>query len=126
MRCAVVGCKTDYQSKNFAKELMFFRFPNDNTLRKLWLNACKRADKVNVENARICSKHFDKNSYERNLKFELLGYSARNRRLLKRDALPTLNLPMIKVKESTSNINRGERFDRRHRSKFVENILQAR
>ncbi|KAK5643817.1 hypothetical protein RI129_007662 [Pyrocoelia pectoralis] len=91
MRCAVAGCHTDYQSKNYTSDLMFFRFPKDDeNLSRTWVNACKLDDKINVKNGRICSKHFDKDCYERNVKFELLGYSARNRRLLKQDALPTL------------------------------------
>ncbi|KAK5647981.1 hypothetical protein RI129_002873 [Pyrocoelia pectoralis] len=80
MRCAVAGCHTDYQSKNYTSDLMFFRFPKDENLSSTWVNACKRDVKFKVKNARICSKHFDKDCYERNLKFQLLGYSARNRR----------------------------------------------
>ncbi|KAK5639207.1 hypothetical protein RI129_011699 [Pyrocoelia pectoralis] len=79
MRCAVAGCHTDYQSKNYTSDLMFFRFPKDDeNLSRTWVNACKLDDKINVKNGRICSKHFDKDCYERNVKFELLGYSARN------------------------------------------------
>lgn len=58
MRYAVPGCHTDYQSKNITRDIMFFRFPNDKNLSKEWI-VCKREDKINVKNARICSKHFD-------------------------------------------------------------------
>lgn len=62
MRCAVALCHTDNQSKNFAKNIMFFRFPNDENLQKAWINVCKRKDTFNVKNSRVCSKHFDEQS----------------------------------------------------------------
>lgn len=96
MRCAAAGCTTDNHTKDYISDLMFFRFPQDENLSKKWINSWKREGKINVQNARMCSKHCDKDCYARILKFELLGYSARNRRLLKQDTLPTLNLPQKK------------------------------
>jgi hypothetical protein len=72
---------------------MFFSFPKEGVTRKLWVNACCRADNFNVNTARICSRHFEKECYERNLRHELLNYTPKHGRTLKFDAVPSLFLP---------------------------------
>lgn len=54
MRCAVALCKSDNRKrcKHFDKETMFFRFPDNLHLQKVWINPCKRKDKINIKNAR--------------------------------------------------------------------------
>ena len=97
MRCAVFGCNNNNQSKDCDKNVKFFTFPKQHTLRKLWEIACCRADKLNADTARVCSKHFCADNYERNLKYELLNYLPKGgKRLLKDDAIPTLFLPKNK------------------------------
>lgn len=52
MRCAVYGCNIDDQAKHFKKgAVMFFRFPNETTLRKTWQNACCRCLNIGVPEA---------------------------------------------------------------------------
>ncbi|KAJ8932645.1 hypothetical protein NQ318_002942 [Aromia moschata] len=94
MRCAVVGCDSDNQSKrNPCKNVKFFSFPKDDNLSKKWLHLTKREDKVNLKNAVICSKHFCESDYKVNLKHIFLDYIPKNYRGLKDDAIPTQNLP---------------------------------
>lgn len=124
MRCAVATCKSDNQSKTFSKNVMFFRFPTEESLQKVWVNTCKRKDKINIKNARICSQHFSEECYERNLKHELLNYTAKNHRLLKANAIPTLHLAnTTKVMEPKQTNNRKERLSKRNQSKVVKDIL---
>lgn len=52
-----------------------------------------------MNTSRVCSMHFRKQDYERNLRAELLDIK-NPRRFLKKDAVPSLKLPG----------NRGERF----------------
>ena len=64
-------------------------------MRQKWVNICKRKDKINPDNARICSLHFENAAYKRNLQYELLNMPVpRNRKTLEVDALPTLHLPL--------------------------------
>ncbi|KAJ8944676.1 hypothetical protein NQ318_015884 [Aromia moschata] len=93
MRCAVYGCNTNNRSTNNFK---FFGFPKDENMKAKWKHLCKRKDKFNVKNARICSKHFVDEDYERNLKHELLGYQPKRFRSLKKEAVPSKNLPILK------------------------------
>lgn len=127
MRCAVALCKTDNRSKSFYKDTRFFRFPVNINTQKTWINSCKRKDKFNVKNARVCSKHFSAESYERDLKYELCNlYSSRNQKVLKPDAVPLLNLPNTTDKPSPYSLKinqRKERLSKRNQSKLVKEIL---
>ena len=49
-----------------------YRFPKDKKVCREWVKACKRRDKFSTESYRVCSIHFDKEDYERDLKAELL------------------------------------------------------
>lgn len=75
-----------------------------------------------LETLEFITKHFDKDSYERNLRFELLGsciyYS--NRQLLKPDAKPMLNLSNEKSEQSTSNKSRACRLKIGYFLKYVQ------
>lgn len=131
MRCAVSECSSDNQSKNFCKDIMFHRFPEESSIRSIWINACKRKDRFNVNAARVCSLHFENNFYVRNLKYELLGYARshypKNCRQLKPNAIPTLYLPnTIRTKNNENNFARSARKQRRDNNKVVRNLLQTR
>lgn len=91
MRCAVYGCNSNNQKREFKKPVRFYTFPKDNV--NLWVNACCRPNKFNAKNARICSRHFKDSDFERNLAYELLNYLPRKGRKLKPNAVPTLCLP---------------------------------
>ena len=87
--CAIYGCTPKDDS------LKLFSFPRDKVVCAKWLRLCGRADFVNVNTARICSKHFSNNQLIRNLKVELLRCNTPiNYRPLKKDSFPDLHLPL--------------------------------
>lgn len=81
--CAVATCKNP-------NHVLYHRFPTDLDQQKLWVNACRRKDYINPKTATICERHFTPESYQRDLKNELLGLPLKKR--LKKDAVPTLAL----------------------------------
>jgi len=71
-------------------------------------------NKWNPSSSFICSDHFNNDDYIRNLQAELLGYTPKGRRLIKPDAIPTLNLSgyFIQGDEvSTLTTNRNKRIE---------------
>ncbi|XP_018572042.1 THAP domain-containing protein 6-like [Anoplophora glabripennis] len=102
MRCSVFGCISDNQGKTFNKDIMFFRFPNDETILKIWIEACGRKDIFNTKNARMCSRHFKTTDYARNLREELLNYKNKNHRMISKTAVPSQYLPNIPESNSDS------------------------
>lgn len=125
MRCAVFGCNVDNKcKKSFTPGTRFFPFPKDkDKLQAVWKHVCKREDKFNIKNARVCSKHFSDDDYERNLKHELLGYTPKNYRTLKKNAVPSKNLPNMLRQKGTSG--RVERQEKRQQKKMVENLVKG-
>lgn len=131
MRCAVVGCDSDNQSKrNPCKDVKFFSFPKDANLSKKWLHLTKREDKVNLKNAVICSKHFCESDYNVNLKHIFLDYIPKNYRGLKDDAIPTQNLPQSQCVSllGSSTSGAGEKrkknvFEKRQRAQLIKDIM---
>lgn len=100
---------------------MFHKFPQNDDLRAIWVAKCCRQDKFNIKNARICSIHFTPNHYERDLKSELLNYEPRIK-ILKKDAVPTENLPKkgaTKVVEEA----RITRREQRENKKLVQSLI---
>ncbi|XP_069995070.1 THAP domain-containing protein 2-like [Penaeus vannamei] len=92
--CAVDGC-TNWDR---VKDTLFHRFPKKEEVRKAWIDSCGKK-KVNADHARICSNHFTKTDYERNLKYEMLGIPVpRSRRTLRKDAVPSKHIPKVKGK----------------------------
>lgn len=85
---------------------------------------CKRKDTFNVASARMCSKHFSKDDYVRNLKHELLGYIPRNGgvRALKEDAIPSKHLHLRRI--DTQPSSRDFRQEQRRKKQLVEGILK--
>ncbi|CAH0562910.1 unnamed protein product [Brassicogethes aeneus] len=108
-------------------DLMFFRFPKEVNILKVWQSACGRKDNFNVLNSRICLKHFKNSDYARNLKHELLGYSPKNCRLIKPEAVPTENLPRKSscstAGPSSSTTSRDVRAEKKNRSQLVDILL---
>lgn len=129
VRCAIFGCNSDPQCKNFESGTSFFRFPKDKVLRNIWKTKCYRNDEFNTENSRICSKHFDSNKdYSRNLKYQLLGIPLPPRiRKLNPDAVPTLNLPVTSsaVASVGAANERAERKRKREHAKLIHTILES-
>ncbi|KAL1488760.1 hypothetical protein ABEB36_010800 [Hypothenemus hampei] len=126
MRCAVYGCDSDNQCKDFSKNIRFFTFPSNPKFASAWKTACCRKDKFNVKTSRVCDKHFKEIDFEKNLKHELLGYKPKNFRGLKPNAIPSQFLPsaLSNPTNSTSVSLRETRNEIRARSEFVNRILQ--
>lgn len=100
--CAVFGCKnTNKNTKGTG--IKYYAFTKNDNLAAIWLQACYRKDRVNLEHARIRTLHFDEDSFFTTLKHKLLRYCPRTFRDLKPDAVPKLNLPGQQIESSGSD-----------------------
>ena len=123
--CAVAICPSPKSSS-----IVYHRFPKNKDLIKKWIVACKREDKINPKTASICSEHFLPGDYDRDLQNELLGLPIR--KLLKKEAVPTVNLTPVKSVESaiieTNNNERRRRQEnreeKRQQKELVESLLE--
>lgn len=71
-RCNVAICNNSYANTK-GQGIMFHSFPKDASIRKLWVNKCRRDGTWNPDSCTICSQHFAEKDYVRDLKSELLG-----------------------------------------------------
>ena len=69
--CCVPLCtKKDKRDKDTGEKISFFRFPDDDALRKQWLHAIRRdvgPHFVIKEGTRVCSRHFKPEDLKRSL-----------------------------------------------------------
>ena len=91
-KCAVSTCSSP-------ENVMFHKFPEDAKMQSAWIAACD-LDNINVKTSFICEKHFVEKSYKHDLVNELLGRPLR--RLLRWDAVPTINVPFVVTGKSLS------------------------
>ncbi|XP_050064187.1 uncharacterized protein LOC126554958 [Aphis gossypii] len=124
--CAVATC-TNYSGKIKTSgriDLSFHRFPKDDTVAKKWQHLCKRGDVWNPKNAYICSDHFTKDDFVRDLKAELLEYKPKIR-YLKQNVLPSLNLPLDHAHTplSESSLNRRNRMNVKHTKQAHDQLI---
>ena len=90
--CAVYGCDNSKKNKG-GKAFRYFSFPKDPTVREVWVQRCCRSDVINTKYAIICSAHFTEEDYIDDMKSRLLNIdSPYNKRLLKKEAVPSLFL----------------------------------
>ena len=90
--CAVADCKGPYDKESWHK------FPKKEDLRSIWTQFCKRSDsRFNPNTARICSRHFKKDDFVRDLKAELLNLS-KTKAKLKDGVVPSLRVPGTSLK----------------------------
>lgn len=115
VNCAVVGCKNYSDRKDGDKNIRYYTFPKKLNIRNQWMKLCGRKDKFNVKNARICSIHFSEKDWK--LEDVLLDVSE-NKRRLKEDAIPSINLP---VESSTSE--RQSRYNKKIQKQLVEDAM---
>ena len=93
-KCAVESCPNP-------NGIIYHSFPHKSELQELWIEACGRKNLIPcIKNAKICSRHFSSDSYERDLRNELLGLPVRKK--LKSNAIPTLLLNENLIKEPKS------------------------
>ena len=112
--CAVAICPSP-------KGITYFSFPPaSDPRRSVWINACHRGDNPTFKTARICERHFSFESFKRDLKNELLNKPVR--KILKKDAVPTLHL--LPIKSFLLNTDeRQERSAKRARKSLIQEIL---
>ncbi len=96
-------------------------FPKDPEISARWVIACHREDTVNPKTARICSRHFTPDDYEKDLRQELLNNKLVLR--LKKGAIPSQRLVPGEV--SSSKSGRQDRLERRARRQLVSEMLGA-
>lgn len=107
MKCAIFGCKSSNQSKeNSRVRVSFFKFPKKKQLCKQWVHLSRRADKFNVSNARVCSKHFEESDINTNPVYEMFDLIPKQ--WVKPGAVPSLFLYGEKQKTVTARDKRGE------------------
>ncbi|VEN39359.1 unnamed protein product [Callosobruchus maculatus] len=94
-QCAVVGCNSTHR-RTRGGSIRYHRFPGDSATRSLWFAACGK-NLSNYSTARVCSRHFAPDSYERDVQHEVLGLPTRCR--LKKGAVPEKHLPGDFLKE---------------------------
>ena len=123
--CAVAICKTPHPP-----ETTLHRFPRDPTLRKAWKKACRRQDKFNVDTAVVCSRHFEAECFERDLRTEML--EKKKSRLLKHGSIPTLWLSPYCGEEGTQDViaegqagtsTRQDRTEKRQRKNIAQHLI---
>ncbi|GBN52484.1 hypothetical protein AVEN_14654-1 [Araneus ventricosus] len=107
--CAVATCP-NYHRKTKSKGVMYHMFPVCPNRNKIWISKCKRQDHINVKYARICSDHFRPSDYMDDMKNRLLGLN--QKKILKPDAVPSVNLPLQNNREDISS--RSERKRKRN------------
>lgn len=116
--CSVRGCKGNNRRKNYEGNLKFFTFPKNADLCKTWIRCCGKAGKVNTNTERICSIHFTDDDW---LLKDILLNTPVKKRHLKKDAVPTQNLPN-KVLEPS---DRSKRYTKNKNKKLVQEILNS-
>ena len=85
--CAVANCPNPQDKR-------YHNFPSSKKFKDMqqnWVRLCKRADKFNPDNARICENHFSPAMIKRDFQHELLNLPLRF--LLNPGAYPDQNLP---------------------------------
>ncbi len=116
--CAVAACKGPY-----AAEDNFHAFPKDAKRRKVWVNACKRQDTINITTAEVCGRHFKEEDYDRDLRSELL-YGKRRKKLV-RSAVPTQNLYPAPAELPADTTTRQQRAEKREQQSTIHSLLSA-
>lgn len=89
-KCLVYGCPNSIADTNSSIQL--YHFPKHPVIAQQWLNSCCvwNSEEIDLNLAKICAIHFDEASYTS--AYEMVDY-ARYERILKDDAIPTLDLP---------------------------------
>jgi THAP domain len=135
--CAVFGCNNRTRKRDSGsagRHISFLTFPKDENLCSIWVQFCKRSDKFNVKNSRVCSEHFEEDVFHWNLQHKLLGYSPKRSRKVKPGCVPTLKSPSLKAKDSPypevrssmpENNERTARKEHRAKRKLVDELTAS-
>ena len=82
-----------FEEEHHGTDIHFHSFPRNQPeeLRDAWISFCRRKDDLNpnsLASHKICSQHFEKEAYKRDLVYELLGLPTR--KILLPTAVPTI------------------------------------
>jgi hypothetical protein len=92
--CAVANCPINGRNYKKHEGVSFIRFPADSKEANKWWMVCKRKDRNYPTNcAKICSLHFEKECFKRDLRNELLN--KKQLKVLIKGCQPTLQLPKL-------------------------------
>ena len=87
--CAIPGCLNGSGDEACKPGIKWFVFPKDKERAGLWWHKIKRDCRLSeVKDPRVCSKHFAKEDFQRDLKYELMH--------------PDTPMPLLKLKLSES------------------------
>lgn len=89
MTCRVVDCGKTWDTEN-NPGIRFFKYPADKTIQLAWIKACG-LHSLPSKGFLVCSDHFAKDDYDWQ---EGIPLKSRGKWRLKKDAVPTLNLPL--------------------------------
>ena len=91
--CAVRVCKNSADAK---RDITFHICPTDQKFKEIWKQSCNRYEPSwNPKVFHVCSDHFSADSYERDLRSELLNLPPKKK--LKTTAVPTVNLVEVQT-----------------------------
>ena len=123
VNCCVPQC-TNYSAKTQGR-VSYHRFPEDDRLKKTWIQRIRRENLPPIKNCYVCSDHFLPDQFETNLSLEVLGVKSRAR--LKRDAVPSIfEFGPERKKARTSTVRRVEQRDRKEVSSLTVSPLFSR
>lgn len=89
-RCSFPGCISVSGSVN-DENINFHRFPKNPVIRSKWMEECGM-ETNSRSNGRVCSRHFRAEDYVRDMKFEIAPSLYKQKRLLKKDAVPSFEM----------------------------------
>ena len=71
VHCLAVGCNNTYKNTN--GQVSFYKLPENERLRRLWLAKIKREGKLpKAENCFVCSDHFTPDDFTRDLQVRII------------------------------------------------------
>nr|XP_022904587.1 uncharacterized protein LOC111416728 isoform X2 [Onthophagus taurus] len=110
MCCSVSSCKmTHVLAQDMKKKISFFSFPKETNLKNIWIKRCDRKGTMTAKRPRICSLHFRSEDFKRDLQSELQNLPPKL--ILKKGALPSLNLGKYNLEECAVETERTENDD---------------
>lgn len=119
MTCRVEDCGKKRDKENHPK-IRFFECPVDKTTERAWMKACGQSF-AQFKRFQVCSDHFAKDDYE--LQERILQQPFSKWRL-KKDAVPTLNLPIPGKPPTDRTVRATKRRNKETVSEAMEEFQQ--
>ncbi|XP_025200856.1 uncharacterized protein LOC112598556 [Melanaphis sacchari] len=115
-KCAVSSCNSimysgsDELNQMSNNKIMFHKFPTDTVILEKWLKFCNNNKNIlhEYQNCLVCSEHFNKDDYEN----KYTNKSSHPLKVLKKDAVPTLNGGIKNIEDELSRTERKKLVDK--------------